>query len=144
MGSRWLALAVLSVVTAASATAAADPAPPPAQAAPAHAAGKQGGFPKSAAVFQSALETRIARMRERATKRSEGKSADEQRAIKSALDSDVAALRASAAKATRDGVVTREEAREIRREARARHRERARARRGACRRGEHHRGGAPK
>lgn len=141
MASRWLALAVLCVLGAASTPASADPAPragdaPPTQA---QATAKHRGFPKTAATFQSELEVRIARMRARAARRAEGKSADEQRAIKSATESDITALRARAAQVTRDGVVTREEAREMRRAARAHRRERARARRGSC--GAEHRRG---
>jgi hypothetical protein len=85
-------------------------------AAPASAAphSPEGRFPMPAAAFKERVEARRAKAREHIEQRAQGLDAERAKDIKQRFEAQCARVDAEVSKATADGTVTRDEAREVR------------------------------
>lgn len=87
-------------------------------AAPAMAGEKHGAsFPMPAAAFKTQVDARTAKARERMEARAKSLSPEQAKELRAKFDAGVAKVNAEVAKATADGTVTKEEAREVRKAA---------------------------
>jgi len=86
-------------------------------------AGENGGrekmsFPMPAATFKAKIDARQAKAREHMEKRAVTLNAEQAKALRAKFDANVAKVNAEVAKASADGTVTKEEAKDVRKVAR--------------------------
>lgn len=83
--------------------------------------GKKNAFPMAAAEFKQKIDNRIAKAKTRMEERASKLSAEEAKQLRAKFDAGVAKVNAEVAKATADGTVTKDEAKEVRKAARELH-----------------------
>jgi hypothetical protein len=81
------------------------------------AEGKKNNFPMTAAAFKQQVDTRIAKAKTRMEERASKMSADDAKQLRAKFDAGVVKVNAEVAKATADGTVTKDEAKDVRKAA---------------------------
>jgi hypothetical protein len=79
--------------------------------------GKKNNFPMTAAEFKAKVDGKIAKAKTRMEERAAKMSAEEAKQLRAKFDAGVAKVNAELAKATADGTVTKDEAKDVRRAA---------------------------
>lgn len=80
--------------------------------------GKKNNFPMAAAQFKAKVDGKIAKAKTRMEERASKLSAEEAKQLRAKFDAGLAKVNAEVAKATADGTVTKDEAKEVRKASR--------------------------